>query len=260
MITIERAAATGTDTLTHRWHAIPAEIRHRLNAKRRQRGLAPIVVEARQIAATRPAPKEPGVYIDKRSPLANLIGGRDAGHGLLEPLAIRVLIPLTLGRARGHLIGKALDERIDRRAFGTIEQLNRIPPPLVLGHDGPPLSVRRGITICDSPEGPVLEWLPDLGCRDHRDVVERIGRREITGASVLMQIDEARRMQLPEPTSVVLRARLLHVAIMPPGSRPAYAGATCLVHRGARSEVGRREGIAAAIAQAHLEARRHAAA
>lgn len=244
------------------WHPLsgaPAHIRAAVNRKRSAAGLDPILgreellelerrvdrVRAEAMALAR----GPAVWIDPQSRLAPK-GVAPAGNGLFpaggmaaskSPAAIprttdyrtTVLLVVGHGLARGHGSPGTIGKRIDRGAYGSADQLNGEPGwTLRDGHDGGIVALAGpALRAVASDVVPlVVQWTPDMVRADHRAMVERIEKGE-RGVSANYIVEERRTMRLPEPTDVILRGRLVHVALLPAGDAPAFPAAFATVFR-----------------------------
>lgn len=244
------------------WHPLsgaPAHIRAAVNRRRSASGLDPILghdellelerrVDRVRLEALAIA-RGPGVWIDPQSRLAPK-GMTPAGNGLYpaggtaaskSPAAIprstdyrtTVLLVVGHGLARGHGSPGTIGKRIDRNAYGTAASLNSEAGwTLKDGHGGFMLSMAGpALRAVESDLVPLLvQWVPDLARADHREMVRRIEKGE-RAVSANYIVEERRTMRLPEPTDVVLRARLLHVALLPAEDDPAFPAAFATVFR-----------------------------
>jgi hypothetical protein len=243
------------------WHPLSGAPEHILRSANRRRsaaGLAPVpsraellaiddMLAAATAAATATA-AGPAVWIDPGSRLAR-VPGRPAGARLLPAggdhrigtSATRsattwrttVLLVVGHGLARGHGSPGTIGKRIDRGAYGQADALNgEIGWTLKDGHDGfivalagPALRAVRSDVV------PLLvQWTPDMTRPHHLELVRRI-EAGASGVSAKYVVDDRRVMRLPDPTDVVMRARLTHVAILPAGDDPAFPGAFARVFR-----------------------------
>ena len=245
MSVIERANITEYGTMgRHPLSGAPAHIRAAANRHRVASGLDPIlgVDELRDLerridgvraeALTRAG--GPGVWIDPSSRLARKGAGASRSPAVV-PTEYRstVLIVVGHGLARGHGSPGTIGKRIDRGAYGSAEQLNGEPGwTLKDGHDGFMLSM-AGPALRAIPSDTVpliVQWTPDMTRADHRAVLERIEKGE-RGVSANYLVEERRTMRLPQPTDVILRARLIHVALLPADEDPAFPAAFASVYR-----------------------------
>jgi hypothetical protein len=145
---------------------------------------------------------------------------------------------------------------IDPCAFGAAANLG---PGWTLraGHDGPLLAVAGPrLRAHDTPIGIVVEWHANLALPWAADAVRAIEAGK-TGVSVLMRDAERKLARLPRLTEVVTRARLLHVALLVNGERPAHPGARAKVYRMVRRDDADllRQHLAAAVDNARWFAR-----
>lgn len=243
------------------WHPLagaPARILASVNRKRAAAGLDRIMsrdelleAEARDVVAhaqAAAAASGTAVWIDPQSRLAPR-DVRPAANGLFPvrangrmgtSLARRsttyqtsVLLVVGHGLARGHGTPGTIGKRIDRRAYGSADELNASPGwTLRAGHAGELLAVAGpALRAIPSDVVPLLvRWKLDEGRRDHADLVRRIEAGE-RGVSANYIVSDRRTMRLPGPTDVVLAARLVHVALLPAGEDPAFPAAFATVFR-----------------------------
>lgn len=244
------------------WHPLsgaPAHIRAAVNKRRSAAGLGPILgpeelrelerrIDAVRVDALARA-SGTGVWIDPQSRLAPK-GVAPASNGyypfgdlarsksppvLDRPTTYSTTVLLVVGHglARGHGVPGTIGKRIDRNAYGSAAELNASPGWMLRhGHDGEMLAVRGpALRAVESDVVPLIaRWTPDLNRAAHRDIVRRIEAGE-RGVSANYIAHERRTMRLPAPTDVVLRARLVHIAILPAGEEPAFPGAFATVYR-----------------------------
>jgi len=245
MSVIERANITEYGTMgRHPLSGAPAHIRAAANRHRVASGLDPIlgVDELRDLerridgvraeALTRAG--GPGVWIDPSSRLARKGAGASKSSAVV-PTEYRTTVLLVVGHglARGHGSPGTIGKRIDRNAYGSADQLNGEPGwTLRDGHDGGIVALAGpALRAVASDVVPlVVQWTPDMARADHRAMVERIEKGE-RGVSANYIVEERRTMRLPEPTDVILRGRLVHVALLPAGDDPAFPAAFATVFR-----------------------------
>jgi hypothetical protein len=234
----------------------PPRIRARVNEARRRRGLP-------EIATPRPEPTGPGVWIADRatgtirpvtsgSPRSPARPAASRGSAVVERV---ILLPApSFADAPARSIARALlPETISPTAFGTAAELNADRSlDLRLGHHGPRLAlVGGGMRFHDTPHGIAVEWIFDPRMPMAREAREAIRRGAV---SVAMKIAESRTIRLPRPTTLVTRARLLHVAILGDDDYAAYPAAVAKMFPGSRAGDAAqvREQIAAVIAESKL--------
>jgi len=221
-----RELAAVTRSLAH----APAGIVRRVNEHRRRSGLA-------EIAAPRPEPTGPGVWVmrDGRLVPASAARAVTTSRSPARPVSAarkfvdRVLIlPCpSFSDAPARNIGTLLPEAIAPTAFGTADELNLDRGfDLRLGHHGPTLAhAGTALRAIDTAHGLALEW-----CVDKRMPLAGEALRAINagcGVSVSFKISETRTLRLPNPTVVVTRARLEHVALLDE-CLPAYPAAVAM--------------------------------
>jgi hypothetical protein len=170
-----------------------------------------------------------------------------------------VLLTVGHGLARGHSGPGTVGKRIARDAYGTADQLNADRGWILTkdGHGGPYVAMAGpALRAVPSKLVPLLvQWVPDMNRADHRDLVNRIEAGE-RGVSANYVVEGRRLMKLPEPTEVVTRARLVHVALLPAGDDPAFPGARATVFRN-RPDTA--DELARQVAEVEEAARWHAA-
>lgn len=170
----------------------------------------------------------------------------------------RVLILPAYGDAPAAHVRGRLPETIAPTAFGPAADLNRYGGwSLQTGHYGQRLAEAPGrLRAIDTPHGLVVEWRADLRLPWDLDAVRAIEQR--AGVSVGMSIVSTRAVRLPQLTTMVVEARLDHIAILGPDERPAYRAATAVVFRNATrddpAELNRQ--IAKLVAEARFRIRR----
>lgn len=214
----------------------PLHIRQAVARARRRAGLPPIPgLEDRVIADRRDPDAGPCVWADPAGQLGWLAGPPPHGGRRHVPVTYQtsVLLAAGYGLARGHGGTGTCGKRIDRDAFGSPDSLNRSPGwSLRDGHHGLPVSFAGpALRAVASGTVPLLvQWIPDLSKSDHRELVRRIESGE-RGVSASYIVRDRRVMSLPQATDVVLRATLLHVAVLPSGEEPAFPSAAAFVFR-----------------------------
>lgn len=216
----------------------PHRIRQAIARARRQAGLPPIHgLEDRVVADPRHDPDiGPRVWADPAGQLGWLAGLPPHGGHRQAPVTYRtsVLLAAGYGLARGHGATGTCGKRIDRRAFGSPDELNASPGWSLKrdGHNGDLVAFAGpALRAVASDEVPLLvRWLPDLNRSDHRELVRRIeaGEKNVSASYIAR---DRRVMRLPQATDIVLRATLLHVAVLPNGVDPAFPSATAFVFR-----------------------------
>jgi hypothetical protein len=238
----------------------PPHVRAAINRERATRGLAPLLTKSqrfdleKQLAATAAAAY--GAAAGRPA--------RPAAVRAAPPVYIdRVLAVVGYGLARGSDIGRDFDELIDKRAFGTADELNAEIGWLVKdGHDPKPGSIlaMRGdrLRAHDSEIGLVVEWEPDHRLPWHRDLFRRI-ENGATGCSPAFEHSERDRRytRLPHLCTVVMRAKLMHLAIGLPRDGGAHRGC---VAKAFRARKGNRDDLTrdiAAVVQAAQFAERN---
>jgi len=256
----DRATAYVERSLRH----APAHIVRRVNEHRRRRGLT-------EIAAPRPEPTGPGVWVRDRktgrilpAPMPGTSSSRTPAKPATPRAAPRtiervILLPApSFSDAPARSIANAIfPETIAPTAFGTAAELNADRElDLRLGHHGPRLAlVGGGMRFHDTPHGIAVEWI-----FDPRMPMAREARQAIRGGAVslAMKIAESRTIRLPRATTLVTRARLLHVALLPDNERAAYPAATAMIFPGSRAgDAGQlRKQIDEVIAEARFRQRR----
>lgn len=219
----------------------PPHIRAAINRERVTRGLAPLLTKAqrfdleKQLAATTAA-----AY--------RVAAGRPARPAAVRsapPVFVdRVLAVVGYGFARAGDIGRAFDEIIDRRAFGTADELNAQSGWAIKdGHEAAPCSLLalRGdrLRAHDSEIGVVLEWEPDPSKPWHREVFRRIEAGAIGCSPAFESTERDRRYsRLPHLCTVVMRARLMHLAIGLPRDGGAHRGTVARTFRARKGHAG----------------------
>jgi hypothetical protein len=239
---IERAAlGESFGVIDHPAANAPPAILRRLNERRAEMGL-PRILSAEQRAvidsriddimrgassAAPVAPKRGPVWID---------GTKTPSRSTRPTTTYRTTVLLTVGHglARGHSGPGTVGKRIAHDAYGTAEQLNADRGWILTkdGHGGPFVAM-AGPALRAIPSNVVplvVQWVPDMTRAAHRDLVARIEAGE-RGVSANYVVEDRRVMKLPEPTEVVTRARLVHVALLPTGDDPAFPGARATVFR-----------------------------
>jgi hypothetical protein len=238
----------------------PPAIRLAVNRSRVAAGLSPVLSASRSLALLQAAGRARAA-----AELAEI--GRPSSTSRTTPparpapsrgpLVTRVLMTLTEGDADAAAVGRQLPEAIDPSAFGAAASLG---PGWTLraGHNGPLLAVAGPrLRAHDTPAGLVIEWLPDVALPWAADAVRAIESGK-SGVSVLMRDAERKLARLPRLVEVVNRARLIHVALLTDGERPAHPGARAKVYRMVRRDdpdVLRRQ-LAAAVDNARWFVRR----
>lgn len=225
----------------------PAHIRAHINRARAVRGLEPVFtaaeLEARlagRAAHQAAGPVGPGVWVNgPRGPLvpapASRLTRRPATRKQARgPVVDRVLILPTFGDEPARPGGPPIAETVARGAFGTADELNTYGGwTLNDGHNGPILATAgERLRAHDTPEGLVVEWIPDNTVAAHRDLVAAIERGR-NGVSVGMKIGSARIDRFGQLVRTITEARLTHIAILPTDHVPCYPGARCKVFRSA---------------------------
>ena len=238
----DRATAYAERSLRH----APAHIVRRVNEHRRRSGLA-------EISPPRPEPTGPGVWVlDRRTgrlvpaSAARTIGTTSRSPARSTPTKIveRVLLlPCpAFAEAPARNLGAMLPETISPRAFGAAADLNRERSfDLRLGHFGARLAIAgQALRAHDTPHGLVIEWIVDPRMPMAREAREAIKRG--CGVSVALKVRDSRTVRLPWPTTSVVRADLLHVALLDE-DKPAYPAACAMSFPGSRvgdtSEINR---------------------
>ena len=250
--TEDRATAYAARSMRH----APPSIVRAINRNRRAAGLV-------EIASPRPEPTGPSVWVmrDGRlvpaSSVASLPPARTKPSprtSTLPQLLTRVVILPAYGDAPAAHVGGRLPETISPTAFGRAADLTDWD--LRLGHHGARLVLPgQRLRAHDTPHGLVVEWLVDHRLPMAGDALRAINAG--AGVSVAMKVAESRTMRLPSPTTVVTRARLLHVAIIP-DDQPAYGAATALAFPASRpGDAGElRKQIEKVVAEARFRQRR----
>jgi hypothetical protein len=239
---IERAAIREAFAMIdHPAANAPPAILRRINQRRAELRLPPILsAEHRELVNSRiddilkgassaapVAPKRGPVWID---------GTKTPSRSTRPTTTYQTIVLLTVGHglARGHSGPGTVGKRIARDAYGTADQLNADRGWILTkdGHGGPYVAMAGpALRAIPSKLVPLLvQWVPDMTRPDHRDLVARIEAGE-RGVSANYIVEDRRFMKLPEPTEVVTRARLLHVALLPAGDDPAFPGARATVFR-----------------------------
>jgi hypothetical protein len=252
---IERAAISvynnhrGVDGCAATIARAPAHIRARINRTRAARGLPTVlglaesrdleieVDELRRAAARQALQRGPGVWIDPKSKIAPRNGRPPAG-GLYNAEAVRTITRVILigdgGIATAKRDHEVVGEYVRAGAYGTAAELNeRRLWTLVDGsHDGPAIEwAGPRLRALPTDRVPLLvEWLPDMKDPAHRAAVERIAAGE-NHVSLRSAIREATVGRIPQPTRIIKRATLLHVALLGGDRRAAYPGALAIVFR-----------------------------
>jgi hypothetical protein len=225
----------------------PAHVRSAINRARIARGLSPVLtaaeLEARHI---RPVTDKvahtagPSVWVNgPRGSLVPATPARATRSPTPQPKARgpvvdRVLIFPTFGDEPANTTGNPIAETVARNAFGTAGELNKYGGwTLQDGHHGPILATAgERLRAIDTPEGLVVEWLPDSTNADHRDIVAAIERGR-SGVSVGMRVGSARINRFGNLVRTITQARLTHISIVPTNYTPAYPGARSKVFRSA---------------------------
>jgi hypothetical protein len=238
---IERAAIReALGMIEHPAANAPPAILRRLNERRAEMGLPRIlsageraVIDSRiddilrdASPAATAAPKRGPVWIDLT---------KTPSRSTRPTTDYRTTVLLTVGHglARGHGGPGTAGKRIARDAYGTPDQLNAEAGWILRdGHDGALVAIAGpALRAVPSKVVPlVVQWMPDMSRDDHRELVRRIEAGE-RGVSANYVVEERRLMKLPEPTEVVTRARLVHVALLPAGDDAAFPGARATVFR-----------------------------
>jgi len=172
-------------------------------------------------------------------------------------LPYRVVIVPSYGDA-----GHGFREHVAPDAFGTAATLNASPSwSLRHGHRGPTLQFAgQRLRAVDSIAGPIIVWEPDPRAPMTPDVVEAF-ERSINGTmpvSVGMTIKRSRPSRIVSGTTMVVEARLGHVALLLEGETPVYGSALALFRRSQwkddKADLDKH--IADAIAEARFRNRR----
>lgn len=231
----DRGAGYAESALRH----APPHIIAKVNLARVRCGLPQILPPA-------PAERAVGIYWDPASPsrprnenvvVAPRAPVHAAGVRALAKTVTRVLIMPVYGDAAARDVGRSLPEAISPIAFGKAASLNaRGDWSLKDDHDGPILDYAGPqLRAHDTPNGLVLEWLPNLRWPWAADAVRSIedGRNAV---SVSMIGAERQITHLPHPVELVARAQLDHVALLLRGQRGCYAGGRAKVFRDSRAD------------------------
>lgn len=253
MSMIERAITTyddrrGVDATVATIARAPAHIRAGINRARAARGL-PVVLGAAESAriaradqlvreaAARQAIEPVRAWIDPGSSLAPR-GVKPPARGLWDwndiRTVTRVLVVGDCGIARCKATAGTVGEYVARGAYGSAAWINSMRSWCLVdgGHDGPAIEwAGASLRAIDCADVPLLvEWLPDMKIASHRAAVERIaaGHNAVSLRSV---VRETRVQQLPLPTQVVLKAGLVHVALLDETRQAAYPGALAMLYR-----------------------------
>lgn len=227
----------------------PAAVRAHINRARVARGLDPVYtaaeVEARlagRAAAQAAGPSGPGVWVT--GPRGSLVPATSprATRSPAQPQAARgpvverVLIVPTFGDQPANTTGNPIAETVARGAFGSAADLNRFADwTLQDGHHGAILATAGPrLRAIDTPEGLIVEWLPDDSAA-HRAIVAEIDKGR-TGISVSMKIGSAKIEKYGQLVRSITEARLTHIAILPTDDCPAYPGARAAIFRDGRRD------------------------
>lgn len=226
----------------------PPHIRAAINRERATRGLSPLLSKSQRFDLEK-----------KLAATAAAAYGAAAGRPA-RPAAVRAAPPVYIDRvlavvgyglARGSDIGRDFDELIDKRAFGTADELNsEVGWAIKFGHEAAPgsLLALRGdrLRAHDSEIGLIVEWEPDPSKPWHRDLFRRI-ENGATGCSPAFEHSERDRRfsRLPHWVTVVMKARLMHLAIGLPRDGGAHRGC---VAKAFRARKGNRDDLARDIA------------
>jgi len=230
----------------------PDHVRAAINRKRVKSGMAPVLSvrdyerldqerRAAEVAAVEAERRSTGVWIERSGRLVPVKAGPARGPTTSRstattksrgPLVDRVLIVATYGDAPSANVRGGLPETIAHNAFGPAATLNAERGWILrAGHDGPCLATAgERLRAHDTPAGLVVEWLPDLSTPWAADAVRAIEAGH-NATSVGMVVRSSRTSRLPKLTKMITDARLLHVALLGPGSSPAYPGARAKVFR-----------------------------
>ncbi len=227
----ERTTSTIARSLAH----APTHILRRVNEHRRAQGLP-------EIRVARPGPTGPGVWVRDRKtgrivPVTSSSSRSPARPTPAAVPAVRtrvLLLPCpSFTDAPGHHIQEPLPEAIAPKAFGRADELNAERSfNLQFGHHGPKLAYAGpSLRAIDTPHGLVLEWIVDARLPMARDALQAIAAG--CGVSVALKIRDCQTVRVPNPTRLVTRATLCHVALLP-DDRPAYAAACAIAFPGSR--------------------------
>jgi hypothetical protein len=231
----DRATAAVTRSLRY----APPHIRRSVNRARRRSGLAELHFPS--------ATPDVGVWVRDRATGRITSAMPTASRSPARPTTPRATprpVPAVVERvlilpcpsfadAPARNVRSAFDETIAPTAFGTAAELNRDDRwDLRLGHHGPRLALPGpSLRAHDTPHGIAIEWIFDPNMPMAREAREAIRR----GAASVAMIDmQTRTIRLPEPTTLVTRARLMHVALLPDNQQPAHPAATAMIFPGSR--------------------------
>jgi len=224
----------------------PADIRAKINQRRAQMGLEPVIsvaalaridarllqaereLVAREQLAAKPTTSRPAPA--RRTPPASGI----VNVHKVERKVTRVLFALNVGLGDIEPVRGARKEWTLRDAFGSAASLNtgRAWHLVDDGHQGRAIEwVGERLRAIDSDDVPLLvEWLPNLALPAHRQAVDRLA----AGAGVstmLIPFGPDRIANLTTPTRVLARSGLVHIAILRRNERAAYPGACAMIFR-----------------------------
>jgi hypothetical protein len=222
----------------------PAWVRRAINARRVELGLEPVLAAAelqavyqaadQALAAARArATRDAAGVIRAAGQAAASSGASPRATPTAAATITRVLLAVGYGLARCKADGLVCGEWMARGAFGTPAELNSGRCwSLVDGHRGPMIAtVGSRLRAIRSRHVPLMiEWIPQLTLPEHIEIVARIEAGH-TGVSAESIKWSCRTTRLPEPTRVVDRAGLIHVALLTRPEEPAFPGARALVFR-----------------------------
>jgi hypothetical protein len=262
---IERAAlGEPVGVIDHPAANAPPAILRRLNERRAEMGL-PRILSAEQRAVI---DSRIGDILRDAAPVATATPKRGPvwidctkvpSRSTRPTTTYRTTVLLTVGHglARGHSGPGTVGKLIARDAYGTPDQLNSEAGWILRDGHGGFLVAMAGPALRAVPSKVVplvVQWVPDMNRGDHRDLVNRIEAGE-RGVSANYVVEDRRVMKLPEPTEVVTRAKLLHVALLPAGDDAAFPGALATVFRSRPDTAGE---LARQVAEVEAAARWHA--
>jgi phage head maturation protease len=249
----DRATAAVTRSLRY----APPHIRRSVNRARRRSGLAElhfasatpdvgVWVRDRATGTIRPA-----TTTTSRSP-ARPATPRATPRPVPAVVERVLIVPCpSFADAPARNVRSAFDETIAPDAFGPAAELNRDDRwDLRLGHHGPRLALPGpALRAHDTSHGLVVEWHLDSRMPMAPEAREAIRRGAV---SVAFKAIGTRTIRLPEPTTLVTRATLLHVALLPDNQQPAHPAAVAMLFPGSRLGDARqfREQLAAVVAEA----------
>jgi hypothetical protein len=234
-----RSGEVATAAVTRSLRYAPPHIRRSVNRARRRSGLTElhfasatpdvgVWVRDRATGTIRPA-----TTTTSRSP-ARPATPRATPRPVPAVVERVLIVPCpSFADAPARNVRSAFDETIAPDAFGPAAELNRDDRwDLRLGHHGPRLALPGpALRAHDTSHGLVVEWHLDSRMPMAPEAREAIRRGAV---SVAFKAIGTRTIRLPEPTTLVTRATLLHVALLPDNQQPAHPAAVAMLFPGSR--------------------------